>query len=227
MNELTCAIGYQHNDGAVSFKYFEYISFNDVINVLNNISNAVVVKNSISGVFVEGFALTIDKSSRYKHSYKDVLHCLICNNKYHYVNHAKKWIDADLIFLFNKGRWYVNDTTFMRYDKWYSLSTYLLRDYYEYHHEKLANIYGFDYCIYEVISYKKSYYMISKFDLYDFLRREEIVSFNIKNVNDDLKYQHETSLRNVHNREIKVKFITPNKIIDALKFFNEYTKNIK
>lgn len=59
------------------------------------------------------------------------------------------------------------------------------------------------------------------------MRREEIVSFNIKNVNDDLKYQHETSLRNVHNREIKVKFITPNKIIDALKFFNEYTKNIK
>lgn len=227
MNELTCAIGYQHNDGAVSFEYLEYISFNNVIDIINSISNAKDVKNAISEPFINGFALSSDRSDRYEHSYKGVMYCLLCNNKYHYVNHAKKWIDADLIFLFNKGRWYVNDTTFMRYDKWYSLSTYLLRDYYEYHHEKLANIYGFDYCIYEVISYKKSYYMISKFDLYDFLRREEIVSFNIKNVNDDLKYQHETSLRNVHNREIKVKFITPNKIIDALKFFNEYTKNIK
>lgn len=227
MNELKCAIGYQHNDGAVSFEYLEYISFNNVIDIINSISNAKDVKNAISEPFINGFALSSDRSDRYEHSYKGVMYCLLCKNKYHYVNHAKKWKKIDLIFLFNKGRWYVNDTTFMRYDKWYSLSTYLLRDYYEYHHEKLANIYGFDYCIYEVISYKKSYYMISKFDLYDFLRREEIVSFNIKNVNDDLKYQHETSLRNVHNREIKVKFITPNKIIDALKFFNEYTKNIK
>lgn len=227
MNELKCAIGYQHNDGAVSFEYLEYISFNNVIDIINSISNAKDVKNAISEPFINGFALSSDRSDRYEHSYKGVMYCLLCKNKYHYVNHAKKWIDADLIFLFNKGRWYVNDTTFMRYDKWYSLSTYLLRGYYEYHHEKLANIHGFNYCIYEVISYKKSYYMTSKLDLYNFLRREEIVSFNIKKVNDDLEYQHETSLRNVHNREIKVKFITPNKIIDALKFFNEHNKNIE
>lgn len=52
MNELTCAIGYQHNDGAVSFEYLEYISFNNVIDIINSISNAKDVKNAISEPFI-------------------------------------------------------------------------------------------------------------------------------------------------------------------------------
>ena len=227
MKELNCAIGYQHNDDTVSFQYLEYISFNNVIDIISSISNAKDVKKAISESFINSFLLSTDRSDRYEHSHKGVMYCLLCNNKYHYVNHAKKWKKINLIFLFNKGRWYVNDTTFMKYDKWYGLSTYLLREYYEYHHEKLANVHGFNYCIYEVISYKKSYYMTSKLDLYNFLRRNEIVSFDIKKVNDDLQYYCKTSLRNVHNREIKVKLITPNKVIDALKFFNEHNKNIE
>lgn len=227
MEEISCAIGYLNNDKTVSFKYLNYISFRDIINIVSAISNTVDVKNALSGVYIGDFCATTDESSRYKCSHKGIKYCLVCNNKYHYVNHVKKWTKATLIFLFNKGRWYVNDTTFMRYDKWYGLSTYMLRNYYDYHHQKLTNIFGFDYCIYEVISHKKSYYMTSILDLYNFLRKEEISSFDIKKVNNDLQYSYKTSLRNVHNREIKIKFIPPSKVIDALKFFNEHSKKIK
>lgn len=227
MNKITCAIGYQHNDGAVSFRCLVDIPFNDVIKTLFFISNAAAVKKALSSTIVNGFSSYTDGSYRYKKSYKDITHCILCNNKYHYANHVKKWLKGALVFLFYKGKWHVNDPAFMRYDKWYDLRTYLRRGYYDYHHEQLSNIFGFDYFVYEVISYKKSYYITSKLDLYNFLRKEEILSFDIEKVNDDLEYQHETSLKNVHNREIKIKFIPPSKVIDALKFFNEHSKKIK
>ena len=227
MRNFSVAAGYLNSDKTVSFKYLEYFTDFQCLSdyFLHEYQHAINVRKLLEdGYDMYGNQLFIDESNRYElDTNVHLTHCNICNNKYHYVNHVKKWTNTTLIFLFQKEKWYVNDTTFMKYDKWYSLETYLKKAYYDYHNQKLSSFFKFNYTIFKVISRKTTYYFGSTEELYSFLKNEEVKSINfeklVKNGLDSSVNFYR--IRNTHNREIKIKVVSPKYIIDSLKKVDE------
>lgn len=227
MRNFSVAAGYLNSDKTVSFKYLEYFTdFQCLADYfLYEYQHALNVRKLLEdGYDMYGSQLFMDESNRYElDTNVHLTDCNICNNKYHYVNHVKKWTNTTLIFLFQKGKWYVNDTTFMKYDKWYSLETYLKKAYYDYHNQKLSSFFKFNYTIFKVISRKTTYYFGSTEELYSFLKNEEVKSINfeklVKNGLDSSVNFYR--IRNTHNREIKIKVVSPKYIIDSLKKVDE------
>lgn len=227
MRNFSVAAGYLNSDKTVSFKYLEYFTdFQCLADYfLREFQYATAVRKFLEdGYDMYGSPLFVDESDRYElFTNAHLTDCNICNNKYHYVNHVKKWTNTTLIFLFQKGKWYVNDTTFMKYDKWYSLETYLKKAYYDYHNQKLSSFFKFNYTIFKVISRKTTYYFGSAEELYSFLKNEEVKSINfeklVKNGLDSSVNFYR--IRNTHNREIKIKVVSPKYIIDSLKKVDE------
>ena len=227
MRNFSVAAGYLNSDKTVSFKYLEYFTdFQCLADYfLREFQYATAVRKFLEdGYDMYGSPLFVDESDRYElFTNVHLTDCNICNNKYHYVNHVKKWTNTTLIFLFQKGKWYVNDTTFMKYDKWYSLETYLKKAYYDYHNQKLSSFFKFNYTIFKVISRKTTYYFDSTEELYSFLKNEEVKSINfeklVKNGLDNSVNFYR--IRNTHNREIKIKVVSPKYIIDSLKKVDE------
>lgn len=227
MRNFSVAAGYLNSDKTVSFKYLEYFTdFQCLADYfLHEYQHALNVRKLLEdGYDMYGNQLFMDESNRYDFvTNVHLTYCNICNNKYHYVNHVKKWTNTTLIFLFQKGKWYVNDTTFMKYDKWYALETYLKKAYYDYHNQKLSSFFKFSYTIFKVISRKTTYYFGSTEELYSFLKNEEVKSINFeKLVKDGLDSSvNFYRIRNTHNREIKIKVVSPEYIIDSLKKVDE------
>ena len=211
MRNFSVAVGYLNSDKTVSFKYLEYFTDFQCLSdyFLREFQYATAVRKFLEdGYDMYGSPLFVDESDRYElFTNVHLADCNICNNKYHYVNHVKKWTNTTLIFLFQKGKWYINDTTFMKYDKWYSLETYLKKAYYDYHNQKLSSFFSSSYIIFKVISRKTTYYFGSTEELYSFLKNEEVKSINfeklVKNGLDSSVNFYR--IRNTHNREIKIK----------------------
>ena len=226
MRNFSVAVGYLNSDKTVSFKYLEYFTDFQCLSdyFLREFQHATAVRKLLEdGYDMYGSQLFMDESDRYEVvANAHLIYCNICNNKYHYVNHVKKWTNTTLIFLFQKGKWYINDTTFMKYDKWYSLETYLKKEYFEYHNQKLSSFFSSSYIIFKVISRKTTYYFGSTDELYSFLKNEEVKSIDFKKlVKDGLDSVNFYSIRNTHNREIKIKVVSPKCIIDSLKKVDE------
>ena len=227
MRNFSVAVGYLNSDKTVSFKYLEYFTDFQCLSdyFLHEYQHAINVRKLLEdGYDMYGSQLFMDESDRYEVvANVHLIYCNICNNKYHYVNHVKKWTNTTLIFLFQKGKWYINDITFMKYDKWYSLETYLKKEYYEYHNQKLSSFFSSSYIIFKVISHKTTYYFGSTEELYSFLKNEEVKSINfeklVKNGLDSSVNFYR--IRNTHNREIKIKVVSPKYIIDSLKKVDE------